>query len=350
MKTRTVQLQNTFIGGGHRVSVQTMLKAPAHDVEANVRQAVEIERCGCDILRMAVPDADSLETLRAVRKAVSLPLVADIHFDYRLALGAVEAGADKIRINPGNIGAEERVKAVADACRARRIPIRVGVNSGSIEKHIFAEYGAGAEGMVKSALYNVSLLEKSGFEDIVISVKASDPKTTVAAYRLLSAQTPYPLHLGVTEAGTPELGVIRSAAAIGSLLLDGIGDTIRVSLTGSPVDEVREGKRLLSALELDGRARLVSCPTCGRTHGPVTETAERVAGLCERIPGPLTVAVMGCEVNGPGEASQADLGLAFGRDCAVIFEKGKIVARDTQQVIIDRLLSRLEEMTRRETD
>lgn len=346
MATKAVKAGTVTIGGGSRISVQTMLKAPAHDVEANVASALEIEAAGCDILRMAVPDEASLETLRAVKAACRLPLVADIHFDYRLALGAVAAGADKIRINPGNIGAEERVKAVAEACGARNIPIRIGVNSGSVEKHIFAEYGAGAEGLVKSALYNAALLEKYDFHDIVISVKASDPKTTVAACRLLAQTTDYPLHLGVTEAGTPQLGIIKSAAAIGSLLLDGIGDTIRISLTGSPVDEVIEGKRLLAALDLDGCARLVSCPTCGRTHGPVIATAQRAEKLCARIRQPITVAVMGCEVNGPGEASQADYGMAFGVGCAVLFEKGKIVAKDSQENIAARFITKLEELAR----
>lgn len=332
------------IGGGAPIAVQSMLSVPAGDVEGNVRQAKELYAAGCDVLRVAVPDRDAVRLIPAIKEAVPIPLVADIHFDYRLALESAAAGVDKIRINPGNIGGPERVKAVADACRSRGIPIRVGVNAGSLEKEILAKYGHPTpEALRDSALYHASLLEQADFSDIVLSLKSSHVPTMAAAYRLTAAACAYPLHLGVTEAGTERMGLLKSAAGIGSLLLDGIGDTIRVSLTADPVREVEAGLDLLRALGLrTGEAMLVSCPTCGRTKIDLIRIAAEVEERLRAVHKPVTVAVMGCVVNGPGEAKEADIGIAGGDGKAVLFKKGQIVRTVEESCAVEELMRELE--------
>ncbi len=343
-KTKAIKIGSLVIGGGAKIAFQSMLSLPWTDREANVRQAQELETAGCDIIRMAVPEIGAVKTLAAVKENCSMPVVADIHFDYRLALESVAAGADKIRINPGNIGSPDRVKAVADACRLAGIPIRVGVNSGSVEKELLAQYGRTPRALSESALGQVRLLERFDFDNIVVSAKTASPADTVQTYRLLAASCTYPLHVGVTEAGTEQKGILRSAAAIGSLLLDGIGDTIRVSLTASPILEVETGKRLLEALGLVDAVTVISCPTCARTKGPVIEMAHRVEDFCADLKVPLRVAVMGCEVNGPGEAAGADVGMAFGAGCAVLFKAGQIVAKGEQEAIFQQLCKTITEV------
>ena len=331
------------IGGGAPVSVQSMLNTAAEDTEAGVRQAVELEHAGCEIVRATVPNMDAVRTLAAIKEAVHIPVVADIHFDYRMALEAAAAGADKIRINPGNIGGDDRVKAVADACKRRGIPIRIGVNSGSVEKHILAKYGAPTpKALVESALYHVSLLNKFDFDDIVVSLKSSDVKTTVAAYRLMAQTTDYPLHVGVTEAGTAHMGLVKSAAGIGALLLDGIGDTIRVSLTAPPVQEIYAGQDILKATGLrTGGVNLVSCPTCGRTKIDLIALAGRVETALRDCDKTITVAVMGCAVNGPGEAREADVGIAGGDGSGLVFKKGEIVRKVKEEELFDALMEEI---------
>ena len=342
--SRPVRAGSLQIGGGAPIAVQSMLSVPAGDVEGNVRPAKELYAAGCDVLRVAVPDRDAVRLIPAIKEAVPIPLVADIHFDYRLALESAAAGVDKIRINPGNIGGPERVKAVADACRSRGIPIRVGVNAGSLEKEILAKYGHPTpEALRDSALYHASLLEQADFSDIVLSLKSSHVPTMAAAYRLTAAACAYPLHLGVTEAGTERMGLLKSAAGIGSLLLDGIGDTIRVSLTADPVREVEAGLDLLRALGLrTGEAMLVSCPTCGRTKIDLIRIAAEVEERLRAVHKPVTVAVMGCVVNGPGEAKEADIGIAGGDGKAVLFKKGQIVRTVEESCAVEELMRELE--------
>ncbi len=340
---RTVMVGGVPMGGDAPITVQSMLNIPAHDRKGNVEQAKRLRDAGCEILRVAVPDAEAVHTVAAIKEAVSLPLVADIHFDYRLALEAVAAGADKIRINPGNIGGEDHVKAVATACRTRGLPIRIGVNAGSLEKDILAKYGhPTAEALRDSALYHASLLEKFDFNDIVISLKSSDVPTMVRAYELMAQACDYPLHLGVTEAGTERVGLIKSSAGIGALLLQGIGDTIRVSLTADPVREVQAGRDLLRSLGLrQGGASLVSCPTCGRTAIGLIPMAEEVERRLATVDKPITVAVMGCVVNGPGEAREADIGLAGGRGKAVLFRKGEVLRTVDEADAVDALFAEI---------
>ena len=299
--SRQVQVGNVRIGGDAPVSIQSMLNRPAGDVEGNVQQAVELERAGCEIVRVAIPDMEAVRLVDAIKNKISIPLVADIHFDYRLALECVAAGIDKVRINPGNIGDKSRVRAVVKACQAKNIPIRVGVNSGSLEKELLEKYGAPtAEALVESAMRHVALLEKNDFQDIVISIKSSDVKTMVEAYRLAAQRCDYPLHLGVTEAGTERMGLIKSAAGIGALLLDGIGDTIRVSLTDDPVREIAAAKDILKGIGVrDEGVRIVSCPTCGRTNIDLIALANQVEDRLRDCKKPITVAVMGCVINGP---------------------------------------------------
>lgn len=344
--SRPVRAGDLQIGGGAPIAVQSMLSVPAGDVEGNVRQAKELYAAGCDVLRVAVPDRDAVRLIPAIKEAVPIPLVADIHFDYRLALESAAAGVDKIRINPGNIGGPERVKAVADACRSRGIPIRVGVNAGSLEKEILAKYGHPTpEALRDSALYHASLLEQADFSDIVLSLKSSHVPTMAAAYRLTAAACAYPLHLGVTEAGTERMGLLKSAAGIGSLLLDGIGDTIRVSLTADPVREVEAGLDLLRALGLrTGEAMLVSCPTCGRTKIDLIRIAAEVEERLRAVHKPVTVAVMGCVVNGPGEAREADVGLAGGKGKAVLFKKGEIIRTVSEEDAVEELMKEIERL------
>lgn len=344
--SKQVRVGNLAIGGGAPVSIQSMLNTPAHDIEGSVRQAKELEAAGCEIIRAAVPDKETVRLIAALKEAVSTPIVADIHFDYRLALEAVAAGVDKIRLNPGNIGGEDRVKAVAKACANASVPIRIGVNSGSLEKDILARYGGvTAEGMRDSALYHVSLLEKNDFTDIVLSIKSSDVATMIEAYELTAEACAYPLHLGVTEAGTERMGLIKSSAGIGSLLLHGIGDTIRVSLTANPVREVYAAKDLLKGLGIrKGGIRFVSCPTCGRTKIDLIALAsaaeERLRG-CEKD---IKVAIMGCAVNGPGEAKDADIGIAGGDGCGLLFQKGEIIRKVPEEALLEELIKEIERM------
>ena len=333
------------IGGGAPISVQSMLNVPSTDVEGSVRQARALEAAGCDIIRAAIPDMEAVRLIPAIKEAVGIPLVADIHFDYRLALEAAAAGVDKIRINPGNIGSEDRVKAVADCCRTRGIPIRIGVNSGSVEREILAKYGSPTpEALVESALYHVSLLEKFDFEDIVISFKSSSVASMIRAYELCSTRCGYPLHLGVTEAGTERMGLIKSAIGIGSLLQRGIGDTIRVSLTADPVQEVRAGIDILRALGLREGPELVSCPTCGRTRIDLIRIAGEVEERLRSCRKPIKVAVMGCVVNGPGEAREADIGLAGGRGEGLLFRKGEILRKVPEEKLVDELMKEIEKL------
>ncbi len=323
---RTVKIGNITIGGTNPIAVQTMLNVPVKDIAGNVEQAKRVAKAGCQIVRVTVPTPADAAVVSAIKEAVDIPVVADIHFDYRAALAAIDAGADKIRINPGNIGDDDRVKAVADACNAKNIPIRIGVNGGSLEKHILARYGAPVpEAMVESAMYHVRLLEKHDFNNIVISIKSSNVPRMMAAYRLLASQTDYPLHVGVTEAGGNRMGLIKSGMGIGGLLLEGIGDTLRVSLTGDP-DEVYAGYDILRAVGYAvAGPEIISCPTCGRTQYPMIEIANEVERRLkeEGFKKPVKIAIMGCIVNGPGEASDADIGIAGGKDCAVLFEHGE---------------------------
>ena len=340
--TKTIYVRGVPIGGGHPIPVQSMTNTHTEDVEATLEQIRRLEEAGCQIVRLAVPHLLAARALKDIRRGTDMPLVADIHFDYKLALAAVEAGFDKIRINPGNIGSPQRVKAVADGCRERGIPIRIGVNGGSLEKEILERYGWSAEGMCRSALRHAGMLEQCGFHDICISLKASDPALTVEANRRMSELCDYPLHVGVTEAGTTELGVLRSAAGIGSLLLDGIGDTIRVSLTDDPVEEVKAGIKLLKALNLRGGVHFVSCPSCGRTEYDLFGTARAVEQRLKDKNWDITVAVMGCVVNGPGEASHADYGIAGGKKEGVIFKKGVPVARVAVAELAEHLVALIE--------
>ncbi|MBO4584186.1 MAG: flavodoxin-dependent (E)-4-hydroxy-3-methylbut-2-enyl-diphosphate synthase [Clostridia bacterium] len=333
--TRKVRVGNTYIGGGAPVSVQTMLDAPSYDVEGNVAQAIAVEEAGCDILRVAVPDEAALAALEAVKKAVSVPVVADIHFDYKLALAAIDCGADKIRINPGNIGGAERVRAVTEKCKTNGVAIRVGVNSGSLEKEVLTKYGSPTpEALCESALNAVRLLESFDFYDTVVSIKTSSVVDTVSAYRLFSAASDYPLHIGVTEAGTEKSGTVRSAVALGSLLLDGIGDTLRVSLSASPLKEVEAGIAILKACGLRDGAQVISCPTCGRTRIDVKSLAEQAEALAARCEKPIKIAVMGCVVNGPGEAREADIGITGGDGVGLVFKKGEVVEKVAESELL----------------
>lgn len=343
---RTVKAGNVEIGSGSKITVQSMLNVLAHDIEGNVAQAVELEKAGCEIVRLTVPDIEAVKTLYAVKNAVKIPVVADIHFDYKCALESVAAGVDKIRINPGNIGSDDRIKAVADACRQKNIPIRIGVNSGSLEKDLLKKYGhVTPEALCESALRHASLLEKFDFNDIVISIKSSDVPTMVAAYRLVAQQCDYPLHLGVTEAGTRHMGMLKSAAGIGALLLDGIGDTIRVSLTADPVSEVAAGFDILKAVGIKKDCpQIVSCPTCGRTKIDLISLAEKVEKELANVHKPIKVAVMGCAVNGPGEAKEADIGVAGGDGYGLIFKHGEILKKVPENKIVEELLKEIDNL------
>lgn len=344
-KVLPVKLGNLTFGDG-RVYIQSMLSVPSTDIPGSVAQAAALERAGCEIIRAAIPDKAAVALIPKIKEAVSVPLVADIHFDYRLALEAVAAGVDKVRINPGNIGDEDRVKAVAKACAAKGVPIRIGVNGGSLEKHILAKYGAPTAGaLVESGLYNARLLEKFDFDQIVISLKSSRVQTMIEAYRKLAACCDYPLHLGVTEAGTERMGIIKSAAGIGALLADGIGETIRVSLTADPLREVAAARDILKALDLCPDApQIVSCPTCGRTRIDLISLANEVEARLASVQKPIRVAVMGCAVNGPGEAREADIGVAGGDGCAILFKKGEILRKIPEGRIVDELMAEIEKM------
>lgn len=341
--SKQVMAGNVKIGGGAPVTVQSMLNVPSTDIEGSVRQAVALEKAGCQILRAAIPDMDAVRLIPAIKEKISIPLVADIHFDYKLALEAAAAGVDKIRINPGNIGGDDRVKAVATVCREKKIPIRIGVNSGSVEKSILAKYGAPtAEALCESALYHASLLEKFDFTDIVISLKSSSVDTNIKAYERIAERCDYPLHLGVTETGTLRMGIVKSAIGIGSLLQRGIGDTLRVSLTGDPEDEVYAGYDILRAVGYAvAGPEIISCPTCGRTQYPCTEIANEVEKRLQGYKKSIKVAVMGCVVNGPGEAREADIGIAGGKGEAVLFIHGQPIKKLTGDNILDQFMEEI---------
>ncbi len=342
MSKKKVKIGNLVLGG-EKIYIQSMLNIPAEKVNESVEQAVALEKAGCEIIRAAIPTIGDVRLIPAIKEAVSIPLVADIHFDYRIAIAAVEAGVDKVRINPGNIGGTDRVKAVADACRTHGVPIRIGVNSGSLERSLLEKYGSPTpEALVESALSHVKLLNDCDFDDIVISIKSSDVKLMIAAYRLLAQQVEYPLHLGVTEAGTERMGLVKSAVGIGSLLCDGIGDTIRVSLTADPVKEIYAAKDILRACGFGGGVQIVSCPTCGRTKIDLISLAEKVEKLCAGIDKPIKVAVMGCAVNGPGEAREADIGIAGGKGEGIIFRKGEILRKVPEEKLLEELEKEIE--------
>ena len=338
--SRQIHVGKVAIGGEAPVSIQSMTNTPTHDVEATLKQIRELVTAGCEIVRVAVPDERAARAIGALKAGSPVPLVADIHFDYRLALISVEQGIDKIRINPGNIGGADRVEAVAKACKERGIPIRIGVNGGSLEKELLEKYGGPTpEAMVESALGHIGLLERFGFEDICVSLKTSSVPTTMQAYQLMAQRYDYPLHLGVTEAGTPTMGVLKSAAGIGGLLALGIGDTLRLTLTADPVDEVKAARQLLKAIGLRKEGpELIACPTCGRTQIDLIPIAQRVEKLLESIDKPITVAVMGCVVNGPGEARHADVGLAGGKGEGVLFKHGQIVAKVPEDQLVPELM------------
>ncbi len=345
-EVKKVLLKDIVLGNGH-IYIQSMLNCRDSDIAGNIAQAVALEQAGCEIVRIAIPNLQAVSLIPKIKEQISIPLVADIHFDYRLALACAEAGIDKIRINPGNIGQDEFVKRVVDACKLRNIPIRIGVNAGSLEKEILKEYGHPTpQAMVKSALYHIKLLEKFDFDQIVVSMKSSDVRMTVDAYRLLAQQCSYPLHLGITEAGTEHIGVIKSAIGIGSLLLDGIGETIRVSLTADPVQEIMAAKDILKALQIqhDG-VDIISCPTCGRTKIQLIQIANQVTDALKDCKKPIKVAVMGCAVNGPGEAKEADIGIAGGDGCAVLFKKGEIIRKIPEDEILTQLLTEIEHLS-----
>ncbi len=342
--TKQVKVGNVLIGGNAPVSIQSMLNIPASNIEKSVEQAKRLEEAGCEIIRAAIPNMDAVKLIPALKENINIPVVADIHFDYRLAIEAVSAGVDKIRINPGNIGSIDRVKAVVDACKPKEIPIRIGVNSGSVEKEILAKHGGPTpQALCESALYHASLLEKFDYTNIVLSMKSSNVKTMVEAYELASEQCDYPMHLGVTEAGTEHMGIIKSSAGLGALLLRGIGNTIRVSLTADPVKEIYAAKDILKALDLrtDG-IQFVSCPTCGRTKIDLISIATEVENRLRDCKKNIKVAVMGCAVNGPGEAREADIGIAGGDGTGLIFKKGEIVKKVPENELIDELIKEVE--------
>lgn len=354
MKRRTTQpvhVGSVQVGGGAPVSVQSMTKTDTRDVAATVRQINELAAEGCEIVRVAVPDHEAATALKAIRRETTLPLVADIHFDYRLALEALAAGVDGLRINPGNIGSRSKVAAVVDAARERGVPVRIGVNAGSLEKRLLERYGgATAEAMVESALHHIGLLEEMNFNAIKISLKSSDIQVMLEAYRLLAGRVDYPFHVGVTEAGTVRSGTVKSAVGIGILLSEGIGDTIRVSLTGHPSHEVRVGYEILQSLGLRQRgAELISCPTCGRCQLDLVRIAEMVEERLRNVSRPLKVAVMGCAVNGPGEAREADVGVAGGKGEALIFRRGVILRKVPEEKIVDELFKEIEKVAAEET-
>ena len=345
-KSRKIKLGNTTLGGDSPVLVQSMLNVPSTNIDGSVAQAKALAAAGCQVIRFAIPDEAALDLIEPIKNAVDVPLVADIHFNYRLALGAAERGIDKIRINPGNIGSDDRVKAVADICREKQIPIRIGVNSGSLEKHILAKYGAPTpEAMVESAMYHAALLEKFDFNAIVISIKSSNVPTMIAAYEMAAQRCDYPLHLGVTEAGTERMGIIKSAAGIGSLLCHGIGDTIRVSLTDDPVKEVFAAMDILKAIGLKNDSPyLIACPTCGRTRIDLVGLAKQVEEKLRDVHKPIKVAVMGCVVNGPGEAREADIGIAGGDGEGLLFKKGQILRKVPEDQLLTELMKEIDKL------
>ena len=351
-KTRTVQIGTLSVGGTSKILIQSMTNTDTHDAVATIAQIKALADRGCDIVRITVPTLEAADTIKAIKKETDIPIVADIHFDYKIALRCAEHGIDKIRINPGNIGDEDKIKAVCDACKARNIPIRIGVNSGSLEKDILKKYGSPTpEALTESALYNVALLEKFGFHDIVISIKASDPRAMIAANTIVAKKCDYPLHLGVTEAGSREIGSIKSAIGIGALLCDGIGDTIRVSLTDDPLEEIEAAKKILNASGIEGQSgvQIISCPTCGRTKIDLISLVNRFEKELKEhklLDVPVKVAIMGCAVNGPGEAREADIGVAGGIGEALLFKKGEIIKKIPESDIVPILLKEIEKFTK----
>ncbi len=336
-----VKVGNCLLDGKH-IYIQSMLNVRSDDIEGSVKQAVELEKAGCEIIRAAIPNIEAVKLIPAIKEKVSIPLVADIHFDYRLALESAAAGVDKIRINPGNIGDIDKVKLVVNACREKNIPIRIGVNSGSLEKELLAKYGSPTpEALVESAMNHAQLLERFDFYDIVISIKSSDVNKMIKSYRLAAQKCEYPLHLGVTEAGTERMGLIKSSVGIGSLLCDGIGETIRVSLTDKPIKEIEAAKDILKCIDKRKGIQLVSCPTCGRTRIDLVKVANEVETAVKNIDKDIKVAVMGCVVNGPGEAREADIGIAGGDGCAVIFKKGEVLRKVKEEEIVAELLKEI---------
>lgn len=341
---KPVKINGLTLGDGH-IYIQSMLNVSADDIEGSVKQAVELEEAGCEIVRAAIPTLDAVKLIPAIKEKINIPLVADIHFDYRIALAAAEIGIDKIRINPGNIGDIKKVASVADICNKKKIPIRIGVNSGSLEKELLAKYGSPtAEALTESALNHAKMLEECEFSDIVISIKSSNVKTMIDAYRLIAQKCSYPLHLGVTEAGTERMGLIKSSVGIGSLLLDGIGDTIRVSLTDTPIKEVYAAKDILKAIGKGSGVEIVSCPTCGRTQIDLIGLAKRVEKAVADVQKDITVAVMGCIVNGPGEAREADIGIAGGNGCGILFKKGEIIGKYPESELLSALMSEIDKL------
>ena len=344
--TKKITVGGIAVGGGAPITIQSMCNTKTEDVGATVAQIRALEAAGCEIVRVTVPTMEAAIAVSAIKERITIPLVADIHFDYRLAVEAAVRGADKIRINPGNIGGEDNVKAVVKTCKERHVPVRIGVNGGSLEKPLLAKYGkVTPEALVESALGHIALLEKFDFTDICVSVKSSDVPLNMAAYRLLHERIDYPLHLGVTEAGTPSMGLLKSAIGIGGLLCEGIGDTMRVSLTADPVEEVYAAKRILQACGIrKSGVNLISCPTCGRTSYnmiPIAEELERRLADCKKN---ITVAVMGCVVNGPGEASAADIGVAGGKGEGLIFRKGEVLYKVPQEKLVDALMAEIEKL------
>ncbi|KXS50292.1 MAG: (E)-4-hydroxy-3-methylbut-2-enyl-diphosphate synthase [Halanaerobium sp. 4-GBenrich] len=345
-QTKLVHFAEQPVGGNTPISVQSMCNTKTENIEATVEQIKELEAVGCEIIRAAVPDKKAAQALSQIKKRINIPLVADVHFDYQLALMAVENGVDALRINPGNIGSNQRIKEVALACKNNKIPIRVGSNSGSIEKELLAKHGGPtAAAMVESALRNVRVLEENNFYDIVISLKSSHISTTLKAYRLMAEKVDYPFHIGITESGTPWRGTIKSAAGIASLLTQGFGDTLRVSLTGDPVEEVRVGWQILKSLELRKKGvEIISCPTCGRTNIDLIALAEKIEKELMKIDKDITVAVMGCAVNGPGEAKEADIGVAGGMEEGLIFKSGEIIKKVKEDQLLEELLKEIKKL------
>ncbi|MGD8283392.1 MAG: flavodoxin-dependent (E)-4-hydroxy-3-methylbut-2-enyl-diphosphate synthase [Desulfobacterales bacterium] len=351
-KTHQIAIGDVFIGGGAPISVQSMTNTPTQDVAATVSQIERLTQAGCEIVRVAVPDAEAAEAIAVIKKKVSIPLIADIHFDYRLAIASARAGADGLRLNPGNIGGRAKVKAVADCARDLNVSIRIGVNAGSLEKDLLKKYqGVTPEAMVESALRHIELLKSLDFHQMKISLKASDVERTVAAYQLLAAETDLPFHIGVTEAGTLYSGIVKSALGIGMLLSKGIGDTIRVSLTRDPVEEVRVGFEILKALGIRQRGPdIISCPTCGRCNIDLFDIVERIEKALMTVSSPIKIAVMGCVVNGPGEAREADIGIAGGEGNGILFRKGKVVKKFPQDQLVDVLLAEVERYEKKERE
>lgn len=345
-KTRKIKLGKLYIGGESRISVQSMCNTDTRDVVSTVNQIKKLEEAKCDIIRVAVPDMEAADAIKEIKKNISIPLIADIHFDYNLALSSIKNGVDGLRINPGNIGSMERVRAVVNFAKERNIPVRIGVNSGSLEKRLLEKYGhVTAEALVESAMGHVKILEDCNFYDTVISIKSSDVKMMIDAYRLISQETDYPMHLGVTEAGTAFAGTIKSSIGIGTLLSEGIGDTIRVSLTGDPVEEVKVGRQILKSLGLiSSGIEIVSCPTCGRTNIDLISIAEEVEKRIANLDKNMKVAIMGCVVNGPGEAREADVGIAGGRGEGLLFKHGEIVRKVPEDRLVDELVDEIKNM------